>query len=75
MTKRQSPANKHTKEFESALNKPPHWLIVWGIPIIFFVLMLFIWSSKFISYPETLKLQVSFRKQNITLKNINKLSL
>jgi len=45
-------------EIDEIIGRPPHWLIQWGISVFFVVLLLVLFSSYFIEYPE--KVYTSF---------------
>lgn len=43
-----------SKEIDEVIGRPPHWLVQWGITVFFIILVLVLFLSYFIKYPETI---------------------
>lgn len=53
-----------SKEAQEIIGNIPHWLIRWGITVIFFVIIVLLFLSWLIKYPDTISVQVRIMQLN-----------
>jgi multidrug resistance efflux pump len=61
-------------EVQEIMSHVPHWMIRWGITLIFFLIGLLIFTSWFIKYPDVIKGQVTVSTTNPPTKLLSKSS-
>ena len=52
------PEHVHSEEMQDIIGKPPMWIYRWGISFILVVVLIGIWISAFVSYPETVRTKI-----------------
>jgi multidrug efflux pump subunit AcrA (membrane-fusion protein) len=55
---------RHTDDMQDIITAIPGWILRWGITAFFFVLMILIGLSEFISYPDIVKAQLKINSPN-----------
>jgi multidrug efflux pump subunit AcrA (membrane-fusion protein) len=65
---------KHSEEITDIITIPPNWLLRWGITIFFFVIIMMVVLSAFITYPDIVKAQLKIDSPNSPKPVVAKIS-
>jgi multidrug resistance efflux pump len=63
-----------SEEVQEILSFIPHWIIRWGITLIFFILLMLLTGAWFVKYPEIVESKVSILTQSPPVKLISQSS-
>lgn len=57
-------ANLRSEEVQEILGTPPHWLLRWGMLLLFVIIIILAWSLYWFSFPETVEGRIRLTKED-----------